>query len=95
MGNLSQHSKVLRELRRCSRSGVPNYRFPQMNILSYTKVISDLRKEKHNIIKERQVLNGKSTGVYYYHLIEGKVEDYGMEFLSTPQPVRKKFLGLI
>lgn len=76
----SQASKVLRMLK-ASRSGVENYKFPQSQILCYTKRISELRHDGHNILSERQVVNGHSTGVWVYHLIE--------------VPKKRKLFGLI
>ena len=69
---LSQHARLLLELRK-HKNGIPNYMFPKMNILSYTKVISDLRAEGNNIISTRVYdHNDKATGVFIYKLIETK-----------------------
>ncbi len=67
--NPSQHSKILRELKNNKR-GVPNYRFPQLGILSYTKRIQELRRDGHPITTERQYINGRATGVWMYYLNE-------------------------
>ncbi len=66
----SQQSKVLRMLKRNYRHGVANYKFPQANILCYTKRVEELRKAGHNILSERQYIKGRATGVWVYHLIE-------------------------
>ena len=68
---MSQESIVLKALQKAGTKGVPNYKFPEMRILCYTKRISTLRAEGHHIITERQQLpNGSYTGVYRYTLIE-------------------------
>lgn len=69
MSQLSQTARVLRMLKQ-SHNGVANYRFPQSGILRYSGRIAELRQEGHNIIAERQVIKGRSTGVWFYHLIE-------------------------
>lgn len=57
-------------LKRSPKSGVPNYKFPEAHILCYSKRIQELREDGHNILAERQVIKGRSTGVWVYHLIE-------------------------
>lgn len=66
----SQHSRILKVLRKQGGKGVPNYRFPEMYILSYTKRIQELRRDGHNITSERQWHKGHATGVWVYTLIE-------------------------
>lgn len=70
MDSSTQCSKILKVLRKNKVNGVANYRFPQMGILCYSKRIQELREDGHNILAERQKINGRSTGVWYYHLIE-------------------------
>lgn len=68
---LSQEGIVLRALRKAGKHGVANYKFPELRVLCYTKVISDLRKDGYNITRERVKLpNGKSTQVHKYFLME-------------------------
>jgi len=70
---MSQESTMLKMLRKAGKHGVPNYKFPEARILSYTKRISDLRAEGYHIITERVALpDGKSTGTYRYILNEEK-----------------------
>lgn len=88
MDGLTQETKVLKLLRRRPKTGVCNYEFPQHNILCYTKVISNLRKDGYNIITERVVKDGRFTGVYRYILIEHDPKD-GMVFEDLPHnPIR-------
>lgn len=84
MDGLAQQTKVLRLLKKRPRTGVANYEFPQNNILSYTKVISNLRKDGHNIITERVYANGRATGVYRYILVEDSGRD-GMKYEDLPK----------
>lgn len=72
MSKLTQHQKILKMLKEAGSRGVPNYKFAHNYILSYPKRLSELRFEGHNIIKERQIVHGKSTGVFIYTLIEEK-----------------------
>lgn len=67
---LSQHAKILKALKEAGNKGVPNYSFPHMQILKYSSRISELREEGHNIYCERQILNGRYTGVWYYFLAD-------------------------
>ena len=89
MDSVNQASKVLRALKRNSKSGIPNYKFHDMHILCHTKVISNLRKEGHTILKERQYFSGKATGVYVYHLVDDavqKLEDYPLQYEEPKKP---------
>lgn len=65
----TQNSKVYKMLKN-SKRGVENYRFPQAGILRYSARINDLRKDGHNILTERQIINGRHTGVYKYYLLD-------------------------
>ena len=67
---LSQEALMLKELRKAGSKGILNYQFPKMRILSYTKIISNLREEGWNIVKDRMYVDGKATGVYRYVLVE-------------------------
>ena len=70
---MSQEQTVLKMLEKAGSNGVHNYKFPEARILCYTKRISELRKEGHNIITERVKLpNGRSTNVHKYILIKEK-----------------------
>lgn len=92
MDGLTQQTKVLKLLKKRPKTGVANYEFPQNRILSYTKVISDLRKDGHNILTERVVVNGKFTGVYRYILIEDDPKD-GMKYEDLPRrSLLKRFM---
>ena len=71
MNKLSQHTQIIRELRK-HPEGVPNYRFPKMFILSYTKRISELRQEGWNIQISRLFYKDKATSTFIYKLIEEK-----------------------
>jgi hypothetical protein len=84
MDGLTQQTKVLKLLKKRPKTGVANYEFPQNRILSYTKVISNLRKDGYNIITERVVVDGRFTGVYRYILIEDDPRD-GMVFEDLPK----------
>lgn len=73
MSVITQEEQVIKMLRRAGMHGVPNYDFPRHRVLSYTKVISDLRKDGYNIITERLRLpNGKYLNTRVYTLIEEK-----------------------
>lgn len=64
---ISHESRILHELKK-NPDGVPNYKFPMMGILCYTKTISRMRADGHKIIGERQYKNGKATGTWIYRL---------------------------
>lgn len=73
----NQDSKVLAMLRRAGSHGVPNYRFPEARVLSYTKIISNLREDGHKILTERvRLKNGRYTNTYRYILVEGKISRF-------------------
>lgn len=67
---LTQEGKMLKALKIAGKDGIANYEFATtLRILSYTKIISNLRKEGHNIYSERLLLpNGRSSGVIKYYL---------------------------
>lgn len=67
---LSQAEKIIRILKDAGNRGVPNYEFPKQAILRYSARIDELRKDGYNIYCERQVINGRSTGVWMYYLTE-------------------------
>lgn len=67
----TQHTKIIQMLKRRSKSGVPNYAFPEVGILCYSKRIQELRKDGWNITVDRWFdNNGKGTNTFIYKLIE-------------------------
>lgn len=65
----TQVQKTYKLLKKAGSNGVPNYKFPQNNLLRYSHYISELRKEGHRITIERQYLpNGRASNVYWYYL---------------------------
>lgn len=67
---LTQEGRVLRELKNAGSRGVENWRLSHL-ALKYTSVVSDLRKEGHNILAIRQPLaNGKMSNTWKYYLNE-------------------------
>lgn len=66
----SQQSQVLKMLKDAGMRGLENYRFPQVNILCYTKRISELRSSGHNILTERVYVDGRATGTFRYTLLD-------------------------
>ena len=68
MKTMSQHAKILKILRKNGAKGTPNHAFTRMYILDYTARISELRKEGHEVIAERQYIKGRATGVWLYRL---------------------------
>lgn len=89
MSKDNQHERMIRELKKNKLRGVPNYRWPQMGILSYTKRISELRSDGHMISSIRQRLkNGRATNVWQYYLIEdtdGKLDDVKLRYEDMPE----------
>lgn len=73
MDNSTQASKVLKAIKNSGSRGFPNYKFPQMGILRYSARIGDLRREGHAIQAERQIINGKYTGIWFYRLSSEQV----------------------
>lgn len=70
---LTQEQRVLRALIKADTFGVTNYQLSRL-ALKYTSVVSDLRKEGHNIVCVREKLpNGKASNTYRYYL--SKVKD--------------------
>lgn len=63
----TQCSKILKELKN-NPDGVENYKFPRWGILKYSSRITELRKEGHEVVAERQYVNGRATGVWLYRL---------------------------
>lgn len=67
MKGVTQEGKVLNLIRRST--GAYNFELSRV-ALKYTSVISELRKDGHNIIAERQYLkNGKASNTFRYYLI--------------------------
>ena len=69
---LTQEQKILRTLIKADTFGVTNYELSKL-ALKYTSVISDLRKNGHNIICVRDRLpNGRASNTYRYYLSKVK-----------------------
>ena len=69
---LSQEQRVLRTLIKADTFGVTNYQLSRL-ALKYTSVISDLRKDGHNIVCVRERLpNGRASNTYRYYLSKVK-----------------------
>ena len=69
---LTQEQKILRTLIKADTFGVTNYQLSKL-ALKYTSVVSDLRKEGHNIVCVRDTLpNGKASNTYRYYLSKVK-----------------------
>lgn len=67
MKGFTQVGKVLAMIKR--PQGAYNFELSRI-ALKYTSVISDLRKDGHNIVAERQYLkNGKASNTFKYHII--------------------------
>lgn len=66
----TQSEIIVQMLRDAGSKGVPNYKFPQRQILQYNARIDELRKDGVNIYCERQVINDKQTGVWVYYINE-------------------------
>jgi len=65
---LSQEQRVLRTLIKADTFGVTNYQLSRL-ALKYTSVVSELRKEGHNIVCVREKLpNGRASNTYRYYL---------------------------
>lgn len=70
---LRQEQKVIRALVKADTFGLTNYQLSKL-ALKYTSVVSDLRKNGHNIVCVREKLpNGRATNTYRYYL--SKVKD--------------------
>ena len=70
---LTQEQRMLRALIKADTFGLTNYELSRL-ALKYTSVVSQLRKEGHNIVCVRDTLsNGKSSNTYRYYL--SKVKD--------------------
>ena len=69
----TQEQRVLRTLIKADTFGVTSYELSRL-ALKYTSVVSDLRKEGHNIVCVRERLpNGRASNTYRYYL--SKVKD--------------------
>ena len=65
---LSQEQRVLRTLIKADTFGVTNYQLSRL-ALKYTSVVSELRKDGHNIVCVREKLpNGRASNTYRYYL---------------------------
>lgn len=79
MDKETQHSRIIKMLKRAPKHGVENYKFPQAGILCYTKRIQELREDGYNISAVRQIINNRYTGVWKYFLVEDEYEDMPKE----------------
>ena len=69
---LTQEQRILRALIKADTFGLTNYQLSKL-ALKYTSVISDLRKNGHNIICVRDRLpNGRASNTYRYYLSKVK-----------------------
>lgn len=69
---LTQEQRVLRTLIKADTFGVTNYELSRL-ALKYTSVISELRKDGHNIVCVREKLpNGRFSNTYRYYLSKVK-----------------------
>jgi len=66
---LTQTQRIINELKKAGIKGVPNHRLAYYN-LGYRARITELRQDGYNIHCERQVINGRSTGVWFYYLTD-------------------------
>lgn len=67
---VTQHGQVLELIRRSGREGIENWQLSKV-ALKYTSVISDLRKEGHDIEAVRQYdREGKALNTYKYRIRE-------------------------
>lgn len=67
---MTKSQRVLKELKKHKKHGVANYKLSRL-ALNYTKVISNLREDGHNIQAVRVWLkNGRATNTFKYYLIE-------------------------
>ena len=81
----TQAGRVLEAIRKSGNKGVENWKLSRI-ALKYTSVISDLRKDGHNIYAERQVLrNGRVSNTYKYFLIED--DDPRLSEINQNKPV--------
>lgn len=70
---LTQEQRILMALIKAGTFGLTNYDLSRL-ALKYTSVVSDLRKEGHNIVCVRDTLpNGRASNTYRYYL--SKVKD--------------------
>lgn len=64
---VTQEGRVLNMIKR--PEGATNWQLSRI-ALKYTSVISELRKDGHNIVAERQTLpNGRASNTYLYRVI--------------------------
>ena len=66
---LTQAGRIIKQLKEAGKKGVENYKLAEYN-LGYRGRITELRQDGYNIYCERQKINGRSTGVWMYYLIE-------------------------
>lgn len=64
---MNKDTQALRMIRAMKQRKVRNYEFPQMNILSYSKRISEIRERGFIVSMEKEYASdGKYYGVNYY-----------------------------
>ena len=69
---LLKEQKILRTLIKADTFGVTNYELSKL-ALKYTSVISELRKDGHNIVCVREKIhNGRASNTYRYYLSKAK-----------------------
>jgi len=66
---VTQSQRIINQLKKAGEGGVTNYYLAHYN-LGYRARITELRKDGYNIHCERQVVNGRSTGVFIYYLTD-------------------------
>ena len=66
---VTQSQRIINQLKQAGNRGVPNHELAIYN-LGYRGRITELRKDGYNIYCERQVINGRSTGVFIYYLTD-------------------------
>jgi hypothetical protein len=66
---VTQSQKIINQLRTAGNKGVANHALANYN-LGYRGRITELRQDGYNIHCERQIINGRSTGVWMYYLTE-------------------------
>ena len=68
---MTQEERILKALIRADYHGLTNYDLSRF-ALKYTSVVSDLRKDGHNIVCVREKLkNGRASNTYRYYLTKG------------------------
>ena len=71
MDSTSHATKIYKLIKSKNKYGTPNYELARI-CLNYTRRVSDLRRDGHNIQAIRQYSNGRATGTWLYYLNEEK-----------------------